>query len=197
MCSSLDGSHGRAAGRHLRPRHRRLARRQPLRAQIGQTRSPPQRQRHRHVTEPARAFDPHALQAHRHPQIPPAVVEQTCLLRRADQMAGQRPRLQPAPLAKLRHRLRNDTTANAHAAHKTPIAMDFAVLPPRRVAQVHAPITTQRLSKENGQGRHYTPIPTAPARQPFDRAQPLPTKKQNPPSFCASWAGTTPCSCLR
>jgi hypothetical protein len=89
------------------------------------------------------------------------IVEQARLLGLADQMPRQRPRLEPASrveLAKLRYRLLNDAATNPHAAHETPVAMDFAVLPPRCVAQVHALITTQRSSKENGDGRHYTPI---------------------------------------
>src|SRR5262249_25575356 len=134
--------------------------------------------------------DPHALQAHRHCQILLAIVEQASLLRRANQMPGQRLRLQSAlliELSKLRYRLLDDAPTNSHAAHKAPIAMDLAVLSPRRVAQVHAPISTQRLSKENSLGRHYTPIAPAMTSQPLDLAQPLPAKKPKRPSFCASW----------
>jgi hypothetical protein len=104
----------------------------------------------------------------------PAVVEQAGLLRLTDQMTRQRPSLKPAPLvelAKLRHRLLDDATANPHAAHEAPVTMDFAVLPYRRVAQVHALITTQPRSKENGDGWHYTPIPAPLEAQPLDRTQ--------------------------
>jgi len=100
-----------------------------------------------------------------------AVVEQAGLLKLADHMARQRTRLKPASLvklAKLRHCLLNHTTANPHAAHKTPVTMNLAVLPPCRVAQVHALITTQPGSKENGDGRHYTPIRTQHACQTLD-----------------------------
>jgi len=61
----------------------------------------------------------------------PAVVEQNSLLELPDQMTRQRSRLKPAPLvelAKLRHRMLDDTTANPHTAHKTPVTMGFAVL---------------------------------------------------------------------
>src|SRR5262245_37589082 len=111
-----------------------------------------------------------------------------------DYMPRQRPRLQPTSLielAKLGHRLLNDPPANPHAAHKTPIAMNLPVLPPRRVAQVHALITTQPSSKENGDGRHYTPLPTSFASQPLDPAHPACSKKEKPTSNCASWVWTT------
>src|SRR5262249_27650037 len=107
-----------------------------------------------------------------------------------DQMARQCPRLKPAPrvqFAKLRHRLLDDTTAEPHAAHKTPVAMDFAVLLQRRVAQVHALITTQPSSNENGEGWHYTPSPSPRPFQPFDLAQPGRSKKEKLTSNCASW----------
>jgi hypothetical protein len=82
-----------------------------------------------------------------------AVGEQARLLRLPDQLPGKRPRLQPAPrveLTKLSHRLLDDPAASPHAAHKTPIAMDFAVLPPRRVAQVHALIQLNPHTKKMG-----------------------------------------------
>jgi len=61
----------------------------------------------------------------------PDVVEPNSLLELPDQMTRQRSRMKPAPpveLAKLRHRLLDDTTANPHTAHKTPVTMDLAVL---------------------------------------------------------------------
>ena len=79
--------------RHLRPRHRLLARRQQLLAQIAQPRAAPQRQRQVHVAEPPRAFDTHPLQPHRHRQVLPAIVEQAGLLGRPDQTSRQRSRL--------------------------------------------------------------------------------------------------------
>src|SRR6516164_3597163 len=92
-------------------------------------------------------------------------------------------RPKPSPrvkLAKLRDRLLNDAATDPHAAHKTPVAMDFAVLPSRRVAQVHAPITTQRLSKENGDSRHYTSIRSIATGQPLDLPQPGQSEKHKP-----------------
>jgi hypothetical protein len=112
-----------------------------------------------------------------------AVVEQPGQLGFTDQMARQRPRPKPTPrveLAKLRHRLLDDAATDPNAAHKTPVAMDFAVLPSRRVAQVHALITTQPTSNENGDGRHYTPIRADRSRQPFDPARFDPGKKRKP-----------------
>ena len=127
------------------------------------------------ITESPRALEAQPLHAHRDRQMLLAVVEQARLLRLADQMPCQRPRLQPAAfikLAKLGHRLLDDATIQSHAAHKTPVAMDLAVLPSRRVAQVHALITTQRRSKENGDGRHYTPLRVHFAAQPLEPIQP-------------------------
>jgi len=112
-----------------------------------------------------------------------AVVEQAGLLGFADQMARQRPRLKPSPrveLTKLRHCLLDDAAADPHAAHKTPVAMDFAVLPSRRVAQVHALITTQPRSKENGDGRHYTPNRSIAARQTLDLPHSAQSEKRQP-----------------
>jgi hypothetical protein len=170
--------------RHLRPRHCFLARGQKLLAQIGQTRAAPQRQRQIHVAELARAFHTHALQPHRHRQLLLAVVEQAGLLGLADQMARQRTPLKPASLvefAKLRHCLLDHTTANPHAAHKTPVTMNLAVLPPCRVAQVHALITTQPGSKENGDSRHYTPIRTQHTRHTLDLLHQPQSQNHRPP----------------
>jgi hypothetical protein len=113
----------------------------------------------------------------------PAVVEQAGLFGLADQMPRQRPRLQSSPrieLAKLRHRLLDHPATDPHAAHKTPVAMDLAVLPPRRVAQVHALISTQPTSKENGDGRHYTPIRASTSRQLLDPPQINQSEKHKP-----------------
>jgi len=55
---------------------------------------------------------------------------------------AKRARLDPSArveLAKLRHRLLDHAPSNTNAAHQTPIAMDFPILPANRVAQVHAP----------------------------------------------------------
>ena len=129
-------------GRHLRPRDTLLAsRKQPLARRL-KTDAAPQRQRQIHIAKPTRAFDPNALQAHRRRQIAAAVIEQRRLLRRADQPARQRPRLNPAvlvKLAKMRHRLLNDATPDANAPHQTPITVDLPILLANRMAQVHAP----------------------------------------------------------
>jgi len=50
-------------------------------------------------------------------------------------------------LAELRHRLLNDATTDAHAAHQPPVTMDLAVLLARRVAQVHAAYQSRRQRK--------------------------------------------------
>lgn len=145
--------------RHLRPGHRFLARgHQPL-AQIGQPRAAPQGQRQVDVAELARAFDAHALQAHRDRHIGLTVVEQAGLLRRSDQLPRQRPRLQPASriqLAKLSDCLLDHPTTDTNAAYQPPVAVHLPVLPSRRVTQVHALISTQSRPRENGDGRHYT-----------------------------------------
>ena len=117
--------------RHLRPGTRFLADGSSLLAQIGQARAPPQRQRQIDIAELPRAFDPHALQAAPAPSLLRAIVEQASLLGLPDQLPRQRPRLKPSALvelAELRHRLLDNATANPHAAHKTPVAMDLAVL---------------------------------------------------------------------
>jgi hypothetical protein len=159
--------------RHLCPRHGFLAHRQQPLAQIGQAGASPQSQRQVDVAELARPLDTHALQAHRNRHIQLAVVEKTGLLRPPDQLPSERSRLQPTSciqLAKLRHRLLDHPATDSHTAHKTPIAVDFAVLPHCRVAQVHALISTQPRAKENRDGWHYTPIRLSPAIQPFDLA---------------------------
>ncbi len=75
----------------------------------------------------------------------------------------QRPRRQPAllvKLAKLRHRLLNDPTADPYAAHQTPIAVNLPVLLSSRVAQVHVPsepITTQKKSPRSALHAQITP----------------------------------------
>ena len=60
----------------------------------------------------------------------------------ADQPSRKRPCLNASvliELAKMRHRLLDDASPDAHAAHQPPIAVKLPVLPYRRVAQVHAP----------------------------------------------------------
>jgi Uncharacterized protein conserved in bacteria (DUF2130) len=55
-------------------------------------------------------------------------------------MPRKRPRLNPTvlvDLAEMRHRLLNDTTPNANAAHQLPIAVNLPVLAQCRVPQIH------------------------------------------------------------
>ena len=129
-------------GRHLCPGDAFLARRQHLLAQLLKARPAPQCERQIHIAKLTRALDADALQAHRHSQLCASVVEQRCLLRGADQPSRKRPCLNASvliELAKMRHRLLDDASPDAHAAHQPPIAVKLPVLPYRRVAQVHAP----------------------------------------------------------
>jgi hypothetical protein len=57
----------------------------------------------------------------------------------------------------MRHRLLDHTSPNAYAPHQAPVAMNLPVLLANRVTQVHASFTTGFATKENTQGRHYTP----------------------------------------
>ena len=71
-----------------------------------------------------------------------AFIEQLRLFRRADQPAGQRPRLNAAVLvefAEMRYRLLDDTTPETNATYQAPIAVSLSILLANRVAQVHAP----------------------------------------------------------
>ena len=157
MCSSLDGSHSRAAtstaaifahGTASLPDGRSCSHRSP-----GPCRATaPAPDRHRRTAASVPHARPSAAPA-------PSIARWPSSNRPACsgspiRCARQRPRLQPASLvelAKLRHRLLDHTTADPHAAHQTPVAMNLAVLLPRRVAQVHALITTQlRLKRKWG-----------------------------------------------
>ena len=124
------------------------------------------------------AFDADALQAHRHRYIFAVVLEQLGLLGRADQPARQCPGGDASmlvELAQMRHRLLNDASTNANAAHQPPIAMVLAVLPASRVGQIHAP-SEPWSEQENTQGRHYT-AKTAPSQlQLLDQTRPMPGK---------------------
>ena len=71
-----------------------------------------------------------------------AFIEQLRLFRRADQPAGQRPRLNAAVLvefAEMHYRLLDDTTPDTNAAYQAPIAVSLSIFLANRVAQVHAP----------------------------------------------------------
>ena len=55
-------------------------------------------------------------------------------------MPRKRPRLNATmlvDLAEMRHRLLNDTTPDANAAHQPPIAVNLPILARRRVPQIH------------------------------------------------------------
>ena len=127
--------------RHLRPRDALFAdRKQPF-AQSLQPGSAPQGERQIHIAELTWALDADALQPHRNRQLPAAIIEQLRALGSANQPTRQRLCLNATLLiefAELRHRLLNDPTTNAHAAHNTPIAMNLPVLAYRGVAQIHA-----------------------------------------------------------
>jgi hypothetical protein len=58
--------------------------------------------------------------------------------------------------------------------------MNLAVLPPCRVAQAHALITTQPRSKENEDGRHYSPISAQHTRQILDLLQKHQSQNRKP-----------------
>lgn len=88
-----------------------------------------------------------------------AVVEQLRLRGGTDQLARKRASRNASmliQLAKMRHRLLNDTTTNTNAAHQPPITMNLPVFLANRVAQIHAPSEPAQSRKENTQGRHYT-----------------------------------------
>ena len=173
MCSSLDGSHSRAAtstAAIFAQAMRSLPDRQQPLAQLLKPRPAPQRQRQIHIAELTRALDANALQAHRHRQMLAAVVEQLRLLGCADQMARQRPRLKPSvliELAKLRHRLLDHAPADAHAAHQAPVAVNLPVLLANRVAQVHAPSQPPPAPKK------IPKVGTTRPNQPLAHHQPL------------------------
>src|SRR5580700_10110948 len=152
-----------------------LAGRQHLIAQLYKARPAPQRQSQIHIAKLTRALDANAFQEHRHRHISTAIVEQLGLLGCADQMLRKRACLEPTMLIKLAemcHRLLNDTPPDAHAAHQTPIAVDFTVLLANRMAQVHAPPESPSPQKEKTLGRHYTPNSLTQPVQPFDPTRP-------------------------
>ncbi len=94
--------------------------------------------------------------------------------RRASARASNAPVL--IKLAKLRHRLLNDAPPDAHAPHQTPIAVDLAVLPASRVAQVHAPIRNHSSA-----AKEIPKVVTTRAKSPFRAVQPLdPTLRHLP-----------------
>src|SRR5216684_5737503 len=129
-------------GRHLRPCDALLAHRKQSLAQLLKARPAPQRERQIHIAELTRALDANALQTHRHRQMFAAIVEQRRLLGSTDQSARKRSCLNASvliELAKMRHRLLDDASPDAHAAHQAPIAVNLPVLLANRVAQVHAP----------------------------------------------------------
>lgn len=79
-----------------------------------------------------------------------AIVEQHCLLGRADQRLRKCPRFESSvfiEFAEMRHRLLNHATPDADTAHQSLVAMHFAVLLASRVAQVHVRYQNSRRRK--------------------------------------------------
>src|SRR5262249_48176423 len=114
-----------------------------------------------------------------------------CLLGRADQMAGQRPRLKPTVLiefAEMRHGLLNDPPSNAHTAHQTPIAVDLAVLLANRVAQIHAPSQPPKSQKKIPKVGTTHPNHCQTLRNPLIGFTSAHRKMSKPTPNCASWA---------
>src|SRR5579871_904229 len=143
MCSSLDGSQNRAATStaaifaqemRSRPAGSRCSHRSssPIPRHSASARYTSPNWRERSTRMPFRRTGTH---------IPAAVVKQLRFFGSADQMPGQRTRLEPATLielAKMRDSLLNDQPTHANAAYKTPVTVNLPVLLANRVAQIHA-----------------------------------------------------------
>src|SRR5271169_6904915 len=143
MCSSLDGSHSRAAT-STAAIFSQATRSLPAGSSCSHScaKPVPRHNASAKYTSPncRERSDADALQTHRHRQGLAAVVKQPGLLGSTDQAACQRPRHQPTALiefAELRYRLLNDPPPDADAAHQTPVTMDLAVFLAGRVAQIH------------------------------------------------------------
>ena len=96
-----------------------------------------------------------------------AFIEQLRLFRRADQPAGQRPRLNAAALvefAEMHYRLLDDTTPDTKATYRAPIAVSLPILLANRVEQVHAP--SDHLGSERKYPRLELHAQIAPLRRP-------------------------------
>jgi hypothetical protein len=114
------------------------------------------------VAERPAALQPHAIEPHAHGlRRPLDRREEIGLLALAHDRARQRlgPRVtRRVEFAEVRHRLLDDLAPHADRTDQTPVGVGFAVLHPRRVAQVHLPrICRSRTSEVNQLGRHYMP----------------------------------------
>ena len=129
--------------RHGGPRHRLAPFGQQAREHRIEPQGAPQGPAKPHVAERAAAFEPDVPQAYRHCRLGLGGREQVGLLAVAGDGAGQRAGL-GAPsgvqLPELRDGVLHDLAAHAHRADQPPVAVDLAVLPPRRMAQVHCPV---------------------------------------------------------
>ena len=144
--------------RRFSPKPLLFARSQQLRAQIRKARAAPQGQLQTDVAKLPRVFDLDSIRANRDRDITRPVIEQRRLFRSANQMTGERLRLKPSlhvNVAKLGHRLLNNTPANPDAAHQCPVAMDLSRLSLRGVAQIHALNQSRFDPRKNSLGRHY------------------------------------------
>src|SRR2546427_624688 len=134
------GEHEHA--RHRRPRHRFTPFRQELCQQVVEAQRAPERPPEPYVAEGTPAFQPDALELDRNCLIGRRRGEEVGLLSVPRNRACQRLRA-GAPgrvqFTEMRDGLLNDIAADAHRADKAPVAVDLAVLPPRRVTEVHHP----------------------------------------------------------
>src|SRR5437870_44152 len=134
------GEHEHA--RHRRPRHRFTPFRQELCQQVVEAQRAPERPPEPYVAEGTPAFQPDALELDRNCLIGRRRGEEVGLLSVPRNRACQRLRA-GAPgrvqFTEMRDGLLNDLAADAHRADKAPVAVDLAVLPPRRVTEVHHP----------------------------------------------------------
>src|SRR6185369_279138 len=91
---------------------------------------------------------------------------------------------------KMRHRLLDDTPTDAHASYQPPIAVDLPVLPPNRVAQIHA--ASEPHVKPKKIPKVGTTSPNQPSAQPnpLIRLRPLPVETRKLAVNCSSWAKT-------
>src|ERR1700752_5198395 len=110
-------------------------------------------------------------------------------------MTRQRPRPEPNRLvavAELLHRLLNDPPPDPHAAHQTPVAMDFPILLASRVAQVHAP--SEPTAAQKKMPKVGTTRPNRPPAPPnyLIRLTRSDQRSRKATPNCASWARVLP-----
>jgi hypothetical protein len=127
-------------GRHRRPRHGLApGGDQPLQDLI-EPQGPPQRPAEPHVAERAASLEPNPVQVNGDRLVGLPIVEQIGL----HAVGGDGPRQSRGTgaalgieLAQLGDGLLDNLAADAHGTDQTPVPVDLAVLPARRVAQVH------------------------------------------------------------